>query len=168
VYAVLLSGAAYVPLDPGAPPARIGYIAGNCDIRVMLSGRTKARSWSEVVAEGAKLTDIVLMDAEPSTELDGVAIHAAATASTASAPEVSIATDDLAFILYTSGSTGDPKGVMLSHRNCLGFVDWAVNEFAVGPEDRLSSRPATGPWRRSPKRRRRSGNIRSRPQGRCR
>src|SRR5262249_1594633 len=46
---------------------------------------------------------------------------------------------DLAMLLYTSGSTGEPKGVMLSHRNVLAFVEWAAATFELGPEDRLAN-----------------------------
>lgn len=46
---------------------------------------------------------------------------------------------DLAYILYTSGSTGAPKGVCIDHRGARAFVDWAVREVGIGPDDRLSN-----------------------------
>ena len=55
------------------------------------------------------------------------------------APPIAMIDDDLAYILYTSGSTGVPKGVMLTHRNGLSFVRWCFDRIGVRPDDRLSN-----------------------------
>ena len=46
--------------------------------------------------------------------------------------------DDVAYVMYTSGSTGEPKGVEVSHRNLLSLVEWHHSAFGVGETDRAS------------------------------
>jgi amino acid adenylation domain-containing protein len=136
IYATLKSGGAYVPLDPQAPPARLGYIARDAGAKVLLTGCEKEATWSALMEDAPSVRLLVSLNGAPGGEGLGPDDIAAAADSP---PAVRVVDCDLAYILYTSGSTGAPKGVMLTHRNCLSFVDWAVEEFAVGGEDRLSS-----------------------------
>ncbi len=139
VYAILKAGAAYVPLDPQAPPARLAYIAQNAGTRILITGTEKEAAWEELLAGARGIESLVI--ANGSAALEGVRVVAAGEVEAQDASRVAARgiDHDLAYILYTSGSTGTPKGVMLTHRNCLAFVEWAAREFEVTPADRLSS-----------------------------
>jgi amino acid adenylation domain-containing protein len=145
IYGVLEAGGAYVPLDPQAPTSRLAFIARDCGVEVVLTAKAKAHAWLELVAQGAPIGAIVVLDAtdddlEP-VSVPGVRIVAATAMDRlpASPPAPPTIDQDLAYILYTSGSTGVPKGVMLSHLNALTFVRWAAELCDLGPNDRLSS-----------------------------
>ena len=125
---VLKAGHAYVPLDPNYPPARLRHMLGDAGVRALVTNRRNlalARALAGTTASGHCI-DIIDID-------DGAGMAAAAGA----ALPASIDPDSLAYILYTSGSSGQPKGVMQNHRNALYFCRSYTNNLGIGAHDRV-------------------------------
>jgi amino acid adenylation domain-containing protein len=123
-------GAAYVPVDPMSPSLRAATLMRDCAVRALVAPSEVASSVIEqlegvrVLASDDGRADMVWSDLG---QLDPIS------------PIDSSSDDELAYILYTSGSTGVPKGVCISHRNAMAFVDWAAREVDARPEDRFSN-----------------------------
>jgi amino acid adenylation domain-containing protein len=140
IFGILKAGAAYVPVDPGAPPERNAYIMHNCAVAAALvDNRLMGRFGEELRKLGAAPKLIVLPAVGAGKGL-AAALDAADAETAAPATATYTASPaDLAYILYTSGSTGRPKGVMLSHENATSFVDWCSSVFQPREDDRFSS-----------------------------
>ena len=140
IYGILKAGAAYVPVDPGAPVARGAYILQNCAVRaVVLEARFEDALRAELEALDELPQFVSIGDAGLGDGLRRALDKADRSEAAPSAKTIIPVPSDLAYILYTSGSTGKPKGVMLSHENGTSFVDWCSEVFAPGHDDRFSS-----------------------------
>ncbi|MFD7707403.1 amino acid adenylation domain-containing protein [Streptomyces sp. NPDC059785] len=119
-------GAIYAPVSANNPAARVLRIAAGCAPALVVAD-----------ADGVRRAEDAGWDASlPLASFAQVREEAPAADAP---PPYENGPDEPAYILYTSGSTGDPKGVCISHRNALSFVRWAAAEVGVTSADRLSN-----------------------------
>lgn len=123
IFAVSAAGGVFVPIHPSLRPRQVRHIVADSGARVLLTDAAHAAG-----LEGAldDLSDLVILDGEAGE--DGTAV----------VPGVP-APDGLAAILYTSGSTGLPKGVMLSHANLIAGTRIVRTYLGINREDRILS-----------------------------
>lgn len=114
ILAIVLAGAAYLPIDAHLPAARRDYMLQDGEV------------------------SMVLTNVDLTCELPQFDLRAPLPATFTLPPrDVEASADDLAYVLYTSGTTGQPKGVMVTHRNVVNLVDDCQRRFAIQPQDRF-------------------------------
>jgi amino acid adenylation domain-containing protein len=137
VYGIMSAGAVFVPLDPNAPPARIAYVLNDCGIRHVVSGKKQIRSLNKVLEENSSLEVVIGIDEKlPVKTVSWGEIARIGPSQTIS---VRLLEDDLAYIMYTSGTTGTPKGIMHSHRSGLAYAKLSMALYQVRPTDILAN-----------------------------
>jgi amino acid adenylation domain-containing protein len=138
IVATLKCGAAYVPLDVGAPMSRAAYVLDNCAVKVVFVERELEGALSvELQRLGRELVVLAVARA-PGAQLP-VCDHVRTITRPTRAASHAGEPGDLAYILYTSGSTGRPKGVALTHDNALSYVRWCSSTLRPTEDDRFSS-----------------------------
>ncbi|MEU4704235.1 amino acid adenylation domain-containing protein [Nonomuraea dietziae] len=109
--AVWRAGGAYLPLDPAHPTARLAHLLTDSGATLVLTSPDLA----DRLPQGTPLAHTC----EPG------------------APLTPVPPAEIAYVLYTSGSTGEPKGVVVDHRSLAARVDWMAEEYGLRPGDRV-------------------------------
>lgn len=120
LFAASRASAVFVPINPLLKPAQVSYILNDCHVRLVVTSSDRTHLLKDVINTCPYLSDIVLTDSKPGPEVASVCFTTWSTFSETPKAQFPKRIDsDLAAILYTSGSTGNPKGVVLTHRNML-------------------------------------------------
>ena len=141
VIALLASAAAggvFVPIHASLFPRQVAHIAQDCQLKVLI---TQQAHWQRLQSEPATLPaleHVILTDTSDGRNSQPTIHSYAALLMAALRPRLRPGVDrDLAAILYTSGSTGLPKGVMLSHANIVAGASIVSNYLSIQPHDRI-------------------------------
>ena len=120
IFGILKTGAAYVPVDYYSPVERNKFIIENCEVAAMIITKELFENFKTDFSHVSDIGNDLIFAKNNKTTLK-------------------ISPEDLSYILYTSGSTGNPKGVMYSNEGALEFINWSSEIFSPTSTDRFSS-----------------------------
>lgn len=125
ILAILKSGGAYVPVEPDYPVSRIKFILDDTRSSLIITQKNIFNKSSFLKDDETIMT--IYLDAESNLISD----------SPAEKPNHISCSRQLAYIIYTSGSSGQPKGVMVEHRGIINQLYWMQNQYKLKPTERV-------------------------------
>lgn len=134
IYAILKAGCVFVPIDPFMPADRLSFIINDCQIKLLISSDALIKTLDLIkVKHPLQVIGCERLDSFPTIS----AVNLGSQPETD--PDVVITDQYLGYIMYTSGSTGEPKGMMHTHSGSVCYANWGATHVSLTGNDRVAS-----------------------------
>jgi amino acid adenylation domain-containing protein len=125
ILGILMSGKAYLPLNPRFPAARNLYMLEKARVRILIAGDNSDEELDAILDNSSEGIYVIFPEGETSQVTSQVTCEV-------------VLPQSPAYLLFTSGTTGKPKGVPVSIRNMSGYLDFMLKSYDFQPEDRFT------------------------------
>jgi acyl-CoA synthetase (AMP-forming)/AMP-acid ligase II len=138
MFGPLRAGMAIVPMNPKLHPSEHAFMLNHSEARALIGTQAAIEGIQALGTSFPAGFVFICIGATGSAPADAIDFDRLLKQSSDNSSDISVGSDDLAWVFYTSGTTGRPKGAMLSHRNLMTMVATQLIEFnPVQPSDRL-------------------------------
>jgi len=134
VFGILKAGAVFVVINPTTKGKKLSYVLNDCGVCAVIAQPALARVIGPVMPDAPSVETIIWTDAPPASAPAGRAFPEIMAEPHAQPADPGLIDADLCTIIYTSGSSGDPKGVMLTHRNMTNTA-WSISTYLENVPD---------------------------------
>ncbi|MCH2089034.1 MAG: amino acid adenylation domain-containing protein [Pseudoalteromonas sp.] len=126
VLASLKAGCAYLALEPDYPKARLAFMLEDSAAEILITSSLLTEISCQSVSQVIDLTDAVKLREIAQLSIDNPMMES-----------VGLTSQHLAYVMYTSGSTGEPKGVLVEHLSIVNQLDWMNRQYNLSREDKV-------------------------------